>query len=126
MPYIVGQGGAFGLMQFMPGTGKRYGVHAASSPESQIKAGMKKIVADFKLWDDIPDYQQRIKFVFATYNAGHSPIENAQKHAVENGLNPLVWDNNVEVELRKRKGKRVPFYVKEVYHRYQTLKSLYE
>jgi membrane-bound lytic murein transglycosylase F len=125
-PYITGQGGAFGLMQFMPGTGKRYGVHAASSPESQIKAGMKKIVADFKLWDDIPDYQQRIKFVFATYNAGHSPIENAQKHAVENGLNPLVWDNNVEVELRKRKGKRVPFYVKEVYHRYQTLKSLYE
>jgi membrane-bound lytic murein transglycosylase F len=125
-PYIKGKGGAFGLMQFMPGTGKRYGVHAASSPASQIKAGMKKIVADFKLWNDIPDYQQRIKFVFATYNAGHSPIEKAQKLAVEKGLNPLVWDNNVEVVLRKRKGRRVASYVKEVYHRYQTLKSLYE
>jgi len=125
-PYIKGKGGAFGLMQFMPGTGKRYGVHAASSPESQIKAGMKKIVADFKLWNSIPDYQQRIKFVFATYNAGHSPIEKAQKRAIENGLNPLVWDNNVESVLLKRKGKRVASYVKEVYHRYQTMKSLYE
>ena len=125
-PYIKGKGGAFGLMQFMPGTGKRYGIHSASSPSSQIKAGMKKINADFKLWGEIPDYQQRIKFVFATYNAGHSPIQNAQKRAKNKGLNPLVWDGNVEAVLRKRKGKRIASYVKEVYHRYQTLKSLYE
>ena len=125
-PYIKGKGGAFGLMQFMPGTGKRYGVHAASSPASQIKGGMQKIVADFKLWNNIPDYQQRIKFVFATYNAGHSPIQKAQKKAVEKGLNPLLWDNNVELVLSQRKGRRVASYVKEVYHRYQTLKSLYE
>ena len=125
-PYIKGKGGAFGLMQFMPGTGKRYGVHAASSPASQIKAGMKKINADFKLWDHIPDYHQRIKFVFATYNAGHSPIEKAQKRAEQKGYNPLIWDDNVELVLRKRKGKRIASYVKEVYHRYQTLKSLYE
>ncbi len=125
-PYIKGKGGAFGLMQFMPGTGKRYGVHASSSPASQIKAGMKKINADFKLWKDIPDYHQRIKFVFATYNAGHSPIEKAQKRAAQKGYNPLIWDDNVELVLRKRKGKRIATYVKEVYHRYQTLKSLYE
>lgn len=125
-PYIKGKGGAFGLMQFMPGTGKRYGVHAASSPATQIKGGMQKIVADFKLWNNIPDYQQRIKFVFATYNAGHSPIQKAQKRATEKGLNPLLWDNNVELVLSQRKGRRVASYVKEVYHRYQTLKSLYE
>ena len=125
-PYIKGKGGAFGLMQFMPGTGKRYGVHPSSSPASQIKAGMKKIFQDFKLWNHIPDYHQRIKFVFATYNAGHSPIEKAQKRAEAKGLNPLLWDNNVEVVLRKRKGKRIASYVKEVFHRYQTLKSLYE
>ena len=64
--------------------------------------------------------------MFATYNAGNSPIENAQKRAVQNGYNPLIWDNNVELVLQKYKGNRISSYVKEVYHRYQTLKSLYE
>jgi membrane-bound lytic murein transglycosylase F len=125
-PYIKGKGGAFGLMQFMPATGKRYGVHPASSPSSQIRAGMKKIHADFLLWKEIPDYDQRIKFLFATYNAGHTPIESAQKRAAAKGLNPLVWDGNVEVVLRKKKGRRVSSYVREVYKRYRDLKSLYE
>ena len=125
-PYIKGMGGAFGLMQFMPGTGKHYGVHALSSPAAQINAGMRKIFTDFKFWNNIPDYNQRIKFVFATYNAGNSPIENAQKRAEQNGYNPLIWDNNVELVLQKYKGNRISSYVKEVYHRYQTLKSLYE
>lgn len=125
-PYIKGKGGAFGLMQFMPSTGKRYGVHPNSSPSSQIKAGTKKIQGDLKLWSKIPSKNQRIKFALATYNAGHAPIEKAQKRAVSMGLDPLVWDNNVEKSLRKKRGKRTVGYVKQVYKRYESFKLMYE
>ncbi len=125
-PYIKGKGGAFGLMQFMPATGKRYGVHPDSSPSSQIKAGTKKIQGDLKLWSNIPQKNQRIKFALATYNAGHAPIEKAQIRAKQMGLDPLVWDNNVEKALRKKRGKRTVNYVKQVFKRYTSFKLMYE
>jgi membrane-bound lytic murein transglycosylase F len=125
-PYIKGKGGAFGLMQFMPSTGKRYGVHPDSSPSSQIKAGMKKIHGDLQLWKKIPNRHQRIKFALATYNAGHSPIQRAQNLAIKQGLNPNIWDGNVELALIKGRGKRTVNYVKEVYNRYTTLSMMFE
>jgi membrane-bound lytic murein transglycosylase F len=125
-PYIKGKGGAFGLLQFMPSTGKRYGVHPDSSPSSQIKAGMKKIHGDMQLWKKIPNRHQRIKFALATYNAGHSPIERAQNRAKQQGLNPNVWDGNVELALKKGRGKRTVNYVKQVYNRYTTLSMMFE
>ena len=125
-PYIKGKGGAFGLMQFMPGTGRRYGVSPESSPSSQIKAGTKKIQTDLELWRKIPNYNQRIKFALATYNAGHSPIENAQLKAKQMGLNPNLWDGNVEKAFGRKRSKRVVHYVKQVYKRYASFKLMYE
>lgn len=125
-PYIKGKGGAFGLMQFMPSTGKRYGVHPDSSPSTQIKAGTKKIHGDLKLWSKIPNKNQRIKFALATYNAGHAPIENAQKRARQMGLNPLIWDEHVEKALKKKRGKRTVNYVRQVFKRYASIKLMYE
>jgi membrane-bound lytic murein transglycosylase F len=125
-PYIKGKGGAFGLMQFMPSTGRRYGVNPESSPSTQIKAGTKKIKTDLKLWKEIPNPNQKIKFALATYNAGHAPIQKAQQKARLLGLDPLVWDGNVEKVLSKKRGRRVAHYVKQVYKRYATFKLMYE
>ena len=125
-PYIKGGGGAFGLMQFMPSTGRRYGVNPKSSPSTQIKAGTKKIKTDLKLWSQIPSLNQRIKFALATYNAGHAPIEKAQRRAREMGLNPLLWDGNVEKAFGKKRGRRTVRYVREVYKRYASFKLMYE
>lgn len=125
-PYIKGKGGAFGLMQFMPNTGRRYGVNPESSPSTQIKAGTKKIKTDLKLWNEIQNPNQKIKFALATYNAGHAPILKAQKRAIQMGLDPMVWDNNVEKALVKKRGRRVAHYVKQVYKRYATFKLMYE
>ena len=127
-PYVKGKGGAFGLMQFMPKTGKRYGVHPESSPSTQIKAGMKKIHSDFVLWKKIPNSTQRIKFALATYNAGYSMVERAQKNAEQEGLNPLLWDDNVELSMKKigKKGRRATLYASQVFKRYLSLKRLFE
>lgn len=100
-PNARGFGGAFGLMQFMPTTGRKYGVTPGASPEVQIAGGMKLIDGMYKLWSDIPDPDQRLKFTLASYNAGKCHIDDAQRLASEYGLNPKVWDDNVAVMVNK-------------------------
>lgn len=100
-PYTRGAGGAFGLMQFMPHVGPLYGVYPHSNPEIQIKGGMKLLNNTYMIWAGIPDKAQRIKFTLASYNAGTCHIKDAQRLAAENGFDPLIWDDNVEVMVEK-------------------------
>ena len=96
-PNVVGGGGAFGLMQFMPSIGRKYGVSPNSTPQQQINAGMKLIYSAYTSWHSIPSQEQRIKFTLASYNAGKAHIDDAQRLAKKHGLNPLVWDGNVQL-----------------------------
>jgi membrane-bound lytic murein transglycosylase F len=141
-PTIVGFGGAYGMMQFMPNTGPSYGVYPHSSPEQQIEGATKKLAKDFANWRDIKDDDQRIKFTLATYNAGKGHIQDAQRLAKSQGLDPTIWDDNVEkmlLSLSKAefyqnklvknglwKGNRTHKYVRTVYTRYQEWKSVYK
>jgi membrane-bound lytic murein transglycosylase MltF len=96
-PTAIGGGGAFGLMQFMPSIGRKYGVSIQSTPQEQINAGMKSLHNTFMSWSQIPSKEQRIKFTLASYNAGKAHIDDAQRLAEKYGLNPLVWDGNVQL-----------------------------
>jgi membrane-bound lytic murein transglycosylase F len=42
-----------------------------------------------------------MKFTLGSYNAGRCHIEDAQKLARDNGLNPSLWDGNVELMVKK-------------------------
>lgn len=141
-PYVTGFGGTYGMMQFMPNTGPKYGVYPGSPPEIQINGGMKKLNADLESWKSIPSRDQREKFALATYNAGKGHIEDAQRLARKHGLNPLVWDNNVEkmmlnlskgefyrdevVKNGALRGSHTYRYVRTVYSRFQEWKSVYK
>ena len=85
-PNARGFGGAYSIMQFMPGTGPKYGVFPHSTVEKQIDGGAKKISQDFKSWSEIPDTNQRMKFTIATYNCGRSHVEDAQRLAKKVGF----------------------------------------
>ena len=85
----------------MPNTGNDFGVNPMSSPEIQITAGMKLINRIYNYWNSIPDKQQRYKFTLASYNAGPCHIFDAQVLAKEEGLNPELWDGNVELMVEK-------------------------
>lgn len=141
-PNIRGFGGAYGMMQFMPNTGPKFGVYPGSSPEAQIMGGMKKLQKDFSSWHQIPDKVQREKFTLATYNAGKGHIEDAQRLAKKHGLNPLVWDDNVEkmmlnlskgeyyrdevVKNGALRGARTYKYVDVIYTRYLEWSAVYK
>lgn len=141
-PTVRGFGGAYGIMQFMPSTGPKYGVYPNSNVETQIMGGMKKLAKDFESWKSIPDKAQREKFTLATYNAGRSHVEDAQRLARKKGLDPLVWDDNVEIMmLNLSKGKyyrdgvvktgalrggRTYRYVRTIYARYLEWAAVYK
>ncbi|MBI2259439.1 MAG: transglycosylase SLT domain-containing protein [Flavobacteriia bacterium] len=140
-PYVTGFGGAYGMMQFMPEVGPKFGVYPNSSPEVQIAGGMKKIMKDFEMWPDVKDKNQRIKFALASYNAGFSHIKDAQNLAKKYGLNPYQWDEHVEMMVKNlserkyyldevvqygaMKGPHTQKYVRSVFSRYQSYQSVY-
>lgn len=141
-PNVVSFGGAYSMMQFMPEIGPLYGVFIDSPPKDQIMGGAFKLAKDFKSWSEIPDETQRKKFTIATYNSGKSHILDAQRLAKKYGLNPYVWDDNVEkmiLNLSKReyykdpvvksgvaKGSVTYNYVREIFQRYEMWSSLYD
>jgi len=95
--------GAYGLMQLMPNTARRFGVYRDSPPEQHIRGGVEFIKwLDDRFREKVPDQQERIKFVLASYNIGYGHIEDAIKLAEKYGKNPQVWDNNVDGFLKMK------------------------
>jgi len=99
-PYVIGLGGAYGMMQFMPISGPQYGVYPDSSPEVQIEGGMKMMKELLKRYERVPSREDQIKFALAAYNAGYCHIDDAMKLAGKNEMNPYVWKGNVELMIR--------------------------
>lgn len=133
-------GGAYGLMQFMPGTGPKFGVYPTSPPEVQIRGGYNYLSRLTKLWKGIKDEEERNKFILASYNAGAGHILDAQRLAEKKGLNPHVWEGNVETMVMNL-GKHAYYtdevvksgafrgnicirYVRGITSRYETYKTL--
>jgi membrane-bound lytic murein transglycosylase F len=89
--------GAYGLMQLMPNTARRFGVDRNSSPDQHIRGGVEFIKwLDDRFREKVPDEQERVKFILASYNIGYGHIEDAMKLAEKYGKNPQIWDNNVD------------------------------
>ena len=98
-PNVLGFGGSYGMMQFMPNTGPYYNVYPDSPPEVQIMGGAKKLSRDEQGWSSIPDHTERLKFALASYNAGKGHILDAQRLARKHGKNPNLWEGHVEEML---------------------------
>ncbi len=133
--------GAFGLMQLMPTTARRFGVTSNSSPTDQIRAGTQFIQwLNERFEDAVPDPQERIKFILAAYNVGPGHIFDAITLARKNGMDPAVWNDNVELYLLKKsdpkyyrdpdvkygyaRGRETYNYVLQVFERYEDYKNL--
>ncbi len=133
-------GGAYGLMQFMPGTGPSYGVYPSSTPEVQIRGGMKFVNKLNNMYKHISNPKERTKFILATYNAGTGHIQDARRLAEKRGLNPNIWENNVEAMVMKLgqheyysdpvvksgafRGRITYRYVRNITERYELYKTL--
>ena len=133
--------GAFGLMQLMPNTAKKYGVDSLSPPEEQIAAGVKFIkLLDKQFLNKIENINERKKFVLASYNAGIAHVYDARRLAEKNNKDPNIWDENVDFYLLNKskpefyldsivkygycRGEETYNFVSEIFERYEHYKNV--
>jgi len=69
-PYARSPKGALGLMQVLPETARRYGVHDIYDPEQNIEAGVRHLKYLLKL------FGHKQFLVLAAYNAGENAVHN--------------------------------------------------
>jgi membrane-bound lytic murein transglycosylase MltF len=116
--------GAIGIMQIMPATGKQLQVGNIREIEPNIHGGAKYM--DQLLTRYFPDAKfseaERSLFGFAAYNAGPANIARMRKLAVERGLDPDKWFNNVEIVVSERIGTETTTYVRNIYKYYVAYK----
>lgn len=96
-PNTVSWAGACGLMQLMPKTARTMGVPAGKeyNPEESIKAAVKYIQKLQAMFVQIPDEEERAKFVLAAYNAGSGHVTDAMALAEKYGRNHYIWEHHV-------------------------------
>lgn len=131
--------GAYGLMQLMPGTARKFGVKHPEKPEEQIKGGIRLLkFLDEKLPPDISHPDERAKYMLACYNIGMSHILDAYNLAKKYGEDPTRWDIGEKYLLLKSKpkyfsdpvvkggyarGRETRKFVTKVFNRYQDYKN---
>ncbi len=142
MPDVESWAGAVGLMQLMPETAETFGVQSddLKSPERNISGGLKFLIwLDDKLKNDVPDQNERIKFVLASYNVGLGHVQDAMRLAKKYGKDPTKWNDVGYYLLNKSKPKffndpvvkygycrgEEPYqYVNEILERYEHYKNV--
>ena len=141
-PSVTSPRGAYGLMQVMPSTGLHFGYDVTRSVENNIRAGISYIRMLDRLCSQwVTDPDERVKFILASYNAGHGHVIDAIRLAEKNGLDPGRWDDNVSLFLerkadpafyddpvvrngRLRQGVQVNAYVADILKRYEHYRNL--
>jgi membrane-bound lytic murein transglycosylase F len=132
--------GAYGLMQLMPVISIKFGADSFAQPNENILAGVRFIRYIESNFKAIPDHQERIKFVLASYNVGMGHIIDARKLARKHGKNPDIWEGNAAhfLELKSQapwyldpvvksgfcRGKDVVDFVNDVLQRYEHYKNV--
>jgi len=140
-PEAVSWAGAIGLMQLMPGTAMNYGISMEDPPRAHVQAGIKFIKwLDDRFRDEIPDEEERIKFILGAYNIGYGHIQDARRLAVKHDDDPNTWMGSVEEWLLKKsdpdfysdpvvkygyaRGIETFNYVREILERYEHYKNI--
>ena len=96
--------GAMGLLQLMPGTAREVGVRDPYDPEENVGGGVRYLEKLSSQWEsEIPDPDERLKFVLASYNTGRGHVQDAQRLTEKNGGDPRVWDEVAYWLLQKSK-----------------------
>ncbi len=88
--------GAVGLFQLMPSTARALGFENLMDPEASIHAGTLYLHSHMTRLEPGLPFEERLRFALASYNAGRGHLEDARRLAVEKGLDPDAWFENVE------------------------------
>ncbi len=66
------------------------------NPRWNIAAGIYYDYILWEVWKAERSFEERVRFMFGSYNAGKEAILTAQEIAIDRGLNPLLWNSIVQ------------------------------
>ena len=96
--------------------------------DPNIHAGVKyiRLMVDRHFAHEPMDDLNKVLFAFGAYNAGPGRVRGLRKQAADQGLDPNVWTDNVEIVVAARIGAEPVSYVSNIYKYYITYKLMAE
>jgi len=114
--------GAIGVMQIKPSTAadRNVGIDDISTADNNIHAGAKymRFLADRYFSDEGIDDLNQWLLTLAAYNAGPAKVARMRREARENGYDPNIWFNHVEIIAARRIGRETVTYVSNIFKYY--------
>lgn len=121
--------GARGIMQLMPATyqqiqSKESGFGAIDDPEWNIAAGIKHNRMLWRLWEGQPTTEDRMNFMFGSYNAGQGTIGRALRSAREIANEQPTWAHVEQVapQVPRWRYRETLGYVRKIRANHATLR----
>lgn len=123
-PLAVSPVGAVGVMQLMPATFEEVSSKskllegALEEPRWNIAAGIWYNKYQFDYWQKGRALDERLKFMYGSYNAGRVTLRKAQREAINRGLNPRRWDSMHQALplVTGARSRETLTYVEKIFH----------
>lgn len=110
--------GAIGIMQLLPSTAadKNVGIPDISQADANIHAGVRYLDFIRKRYFNDPDMDEinSTLFALAAYNAGPARVAKLRSKAEQQGYDPDIWFDNVEIIAAKEIGRETVQYVANI------------
>ena len=120
--------GAVGVMQLLPSTAAHPPINIPNikTADNNIHAGVKymRYLIDKFYAREQMDFLNEQLFALAAYNCGPGNVRKLRRGAVERGLDPNIWFDNVEILAAHHIGRETVQYVSNIYMYYRSYQAL--
>ncbi|MFT6955738.1 MAG: membrane-bound lytic murein transglycosylase MltF [Halieaceae bacterium] len=115
--------GAVGVMQLLPTTANdpKVGIPNIDEVDANIEAGIKYMAYLRSRYFDDPEIDLTNQFLLAlgAYNAGPARMISLRRKATQQGYDPNIWFDNVEIIAAQDIGRETVQYVANIFKYYQ-------
>jgi len=120
--------GAVGVMQLLPATAadSNVGIPDIENVDSNIEAGIKYMHFLRERYFSSPDISplNQVLLALGAYNAGPARMISMRRKAEEQGYDPNVWFDNVELVAAQEIGRETVQYVSNIFRYYLTYRMI--
>ena len=120
--------GAVGVMQLLPSTASQPPINISNikTADNNIHAGVKymRYLIDKFYAREQMDFLNEELFALAAYNCGPGNVRKLRRGAMERGLDPNIWFDNVEILAAHHIGRETVQYVSNIYMYYRSYQAL--